>query len=67
MAPVRERHNYYFVGENVDDEFFCHELDRPVSQLHAELIAKRMLREMDGGHIDVFDSDTDEFVFDVEV
>lgn len=67
MAPVRERHNYYFVGENVNDEFFCHEVDRPVSRLHAEFLAKKLLREMDGGHIDVFDSDTDEFVFDVEV
>ena len=67
MAPVRERHNYYFVGETINDEFFCHELDRPVSRLHAEFLAKKMLREMDGGHIDVFDSDTDEFIFDVEV
>ena len=67
MAPVRKKYNLYFVGENVDDEFFCHELDRPVSQLHAEFLAKRLLREMGGGHIDVFDSDTDEFIFDVEV
>lgn len=67
MAPVRERHNYYFVGENVSDELFCYELDEPVSQLHAELLAKKMLREMGGGHIDVFDNDTDKFMFDVEV
>lgn len=67
MAPVRERHNFYFVGENVEGEIFCHEPDSPMSQLHAELTAKQILREMGGGHLDVFDSDTDEFIFDVEV
>lgn len=67
MAPVREKYNLYFVGETVEDEFFCHELDKPMSRLHAEFVAKKMLREMGGGHIDVFDSETDDFLFDVEV
>lgn len=67
MAPVREKHNLYFVGETIEDEVFCHELDRPISRLHAEFLAKKMLREMGGGHIDVFDSETDDFLFDVEV
>lgn len=44
MAPVRERHNFYFVGENVEGEIFCHEPDSPMSQLHAELTAKQILR-----------------------
>lgn len=67
MNPVREKFNFYFVGETVEDEIFCHELDRPMSQLHAELIAKKLLRKLGGGHLDAFDSDTDDFIFDVEV
>lgn len=67
MNPMREKFNFYFVGETVEGEIFSHELDRPMSQLHAELVAKKFLRELGGGHLDVFDSDTDNFIFDVEV
>jgi len=67
MAPVREKFNFYFVGETIDDEVFYHELDCAMSQLHAEFVAREKLRELGGGHVDVFNSDTNEFVFDVEV
>ena len=67
MAPVRKKYNFYFVGETVDDEFFCYEPDKPMSQLHAEFAAKKVLRDFGGGHLDAFDSDTDNFMFDVEV
>lgn len=67
MAPVREKFNFYFIGETIDDELFYHEPDCTMSQLRAEFVAKEKLRELGGGHVDVFNSDTDEFVFDVEV
>lgn len=67
MAPVREKFNFYFIGETIDDELFYHEPDCAMSQLHAEFVAKEKLRKLGGGHVDVFNSDTDEFIFDVEV
>ncbi|MBO6261183.1 MAG: hypothetical protein J6N95_01075 [Bacilli bacterium] len=67
MTPIREKFNFYFVGETIEDEIFYHEPDHPMSKLHAELAAKKLLRELGGGHLDAFNSDTDEFVFDVEI
>lgn len=58
---------FYFTGETVDGDIIEFETSKAVTQLYAELLAKKELRELGGGHIDAWFSETDEFAFDVEV
>jgi len=58
---------FYFTGETIDGDIIEFDTPNAITQLHAELLAKKKLRELGGGHIDVFFSETDEFAFDVEI
>ena len=62
----RVKSHFYFTGETVDGDEIFFETDKAVSQLQAEFLAKKELRNL-GGHIDAWFSETDEFAFDVEV
>lgn len=66
--PAREIKSYfYFTGEDIDGNTLFHETEKPITLLHAEFEAKKLLREVGGGHIDMWYSETDEFAGDVEV
>lgn len=67
LSSPRKTYSLYFVGETVEGEIVCVEPERPMSQLRAELYAKNILRELGGGHLDAFNNDNDDFLFDVEV
>lgn len=58
---------YYFTGETVDGEFVDADPDRPMTSKEAKEYARQILEDLNGGHLDVFYSDTDKFAFDVEV
>lgn len=58
---------FYFTGETIDGDLIQFDTEKAITSLHAELLAKKALRELGGGHIDVWYSETDEFAFDVEV
>lgn len=60
------RSYFYFTGETVEGEILEFETETPVTRAEAELKAKEVLREVGGGHIDVWYSETDEYAFDVE-
>ena len=64
---IRVKSYFYFTGETIDGDEIFFETEEPVSQLYAEFLANKELRDLGGGHIDAFLSETDEFVFDVEV
>lgn len=63
----RVRSYFYFTGESIDGDIIAFDTPNAITQLHAEFIAKKALREVGGGHIDIYFSETDEFAFDVEV
>ena len=66
--PAHEVKSYfYFTGEDIDGNTFFYETEKAITLLHAELEAKKLLREVGGGHIDMWYSETDEFAGDVEV
>jgi hypothetical protein len=58
---------FYFTGETIDGDEIYFETETAVSQLFAEFFAKEELRDLGGGHIDAWFSETGEFAFDVEV
>lgn len=58
---------YYFTGENIDGEYIEFSTTEAVTEGTAKDIARRELKYVDGGHIDAFYTETDEFAFDVEV
>lgn len=58
---------YYFTGEDVDGEYIEFSTTEAVTEGEAKDIARRELKYVDGGHIDAFYAETDEFAFDVEV
>lgn len=63
----RVKSYFYFTGETIDGDEIYFETDEAVSQLYAEFLAKKELRDLGGGHIDAWFSETDEFAFGVEV
>jgi len=58
---------YYFTGETVDGEFVDADPDRAMTKREAKKYARQILKDLDGGHLDAFYSETDQFAFDVEV
>ena len=58
---------YYFTGENIDGEYIEFSTTEAVTEGEAKDIARRELKYVDGGHIDAFYAETDEFAFNVEV
>lgn len=54
-------------GETVDGEIIELSWANPMTQLHAEFAAKELLRDLGGGHLDVWFAETGEFAFDVEI
>ena len=61
-------HNdYYFVGESIDDEGIFFEVF-DICEKKARKMAKKELETVyGGGHLDIFLSETDDFVCSVEV
>lgn len=57
---------FYFTGETCDGDYLEFSFETPMTQSHAEKVAKKILQES-GGHLDAWFAETDEFAFDVEV
>lgn len=58
---------YYFTGETVDGEFIDAEPEFAITKKDAYAKAYALLKDLGGGHLDAWYSETDEFAFDVEV
>ena len=58
---------YYFTGETIEGDYLEFETRNAMTDAEAEAFAHEKLLEVDGGHLDAFYSETDEFAFDVEV
>ena len=58
---------YYFTGETVDGDLIEFESSDAITEDEAKDYAAKELSFLDGGHVDAFYSETDEFAFDVEI
>lgn len=58
---------FYLIGETVEDEQVYATTALPLTLEDAEDWVCLALEDSNGGHVDVFYSETDEFAFDVEV
>ena len=65
MSDIRSY--YYFAGESVDGDYIEFGTTEAVTEGEAKDIARRELKYVDGGHLDAWYAETDEFAFDVEV
>lgn len=58
---------FYFTGENLDGDYIEFDTSEAVTIETAKDICYRELKDVGGGHIDAWFSETDEFAFEAEV
>lgn len=54
-------------GETIEGEIIEVSFDKPMTLLRAEFEAKKLLRELGGGHLDIWYAETGEFAIDIEI
>lgn len=65
--PDRILSYFDVTGESADGDVIELSWLNPMTLLHAEFAAKKLLRAFNGGHLDVWYAETGEFAFDVEL
>lgn len=65
MSEIRSY--YYFTGETIEGDLIELETADAITEDEAKDYAAKELSFLGGGHIDAFFTETDEFVFDVEI
>lgn len=64
---MKDLHSYYFTGETIDGDEIYFETSEAITKEFAREWAEKELEYLNGGHIDVWDTETGDFAFDVEV
>ena len=59
--------DWTMVGENINGDYLEYLTSTPMTQKGAKKYAEYVLISEGGGHLDCYTSETNEFIFDVEV